>query len=111
MTTSPRHTSPDDYDMEDGSSTKEPDWNYATPALETLKKDLLDGYKLPPEPPSTPFSVKKLEHYEELSLQHYVAWQKSNGTVKHMNYMLESWRKQHQFPFSHSTRLKAWLGY
>jgi hypothetical protein len=80
--TPPRPADLDDYNMEDIGSENEPNWDYTTPALEALKKDLLNGYKLPPEPPPTPFSIRTLDPHEELSLQHYMAWQKSNGTTK-----------------------------
>lgn len=82
MPTTPKPTVLDDHNMEDIGSAEEPDWDYTTPALEALKKDLLNGYQLPTEPPPTPFSIKKLDPPEELSLQHYMAWQKSNGTTK-----------------------------
>jgi len=52
-----------------------------TPALDNLCQDLLNGYKLPPKP-SDPYNLRPLDRQEELSLQHYTAWQNSGGTVK-----------------------------
>ncbi|KAI0062596.1 hypothetical protein BV25DRAFT_1764272, partial [Artomyces pyxidatus] len=47
-----------------------------------LREDLLDGYQCPAEPPSDTRGQKQLSSSQIASLRHYVAWQKSNGTVK-----------------------------
>lgn len=59
---------------------------FTTPALSKLKKELLGDYKPPSQPPSEPFHLPILNDAQKLSLKHYSAWQKSNGTVKAYNY-------------------------
>ena len=49
--------------------------------LVELRKRLLGDYVLPTEPPHQSAGVRTLTASEILSLQHYVAWRKSNGTV------------------------------
>lgn len=49
--------------------------------LISLRKELLGDYKLPSHPPATYIKPRDLEESERLSLQHYVAWRRSNGTV------------------------------
>lgn len=64
------------------SSTSPPDPKLTTPALQALKKELLGDYRTPSEAPSEPFILPELDDVQKLSLKHYSAWQKSNGTVK-----------------------------
>ncbi|KIM35113.1 hypothetical protein M413DRAFT_79727, partial [Hebeloma cylindrosporum] len=49
-------------------------------SLTDLRKQLLGDYVLPPEPPQHS-GVRALTVSETISLQHYVAWRKSNGTL------------------------------
>ena len=49
--------------------------------LLALRKELLGDYKLPTHPPETYIKPRDLEDDERLSLQHYIAWRNSNGTV------------------------------
>src|ERR1700723_1363955 len=49
--------------------------------VQELQHDLLGEYKLPDSPPSTVPGPRPLSDSERLSLKHYVAWKKSNGTV------------------------------
>ena len=49
--------------------------------LTDLQKQLLGDYVLPTEPPQCSSSVRSLTASETTSLQHYVAWRKSNGTL------------------------------
>jgi hypothetical protein len=49
-----------------------------------LQKQLLKGYTLPPCPTLAP-GQQTLSQAEILSLQHYIAWTESNGTVKAYN--------------------------
>ena len=59
---------------------------FATPeVLNNLRDQLLGGYKPPDECPpdiKTGMDIDKLSLDEKRSLQHFVAWKKSNGTVK-----------------------------
>lgn len=48
--------------------------------LEELRKDLLRDYRHPATPPMS-IKAHELTRAEMLSLKHYVAWKKSNGTV------------------------------
>lgn len=48
-------------------------------SLKDLRKQLLGEYVLPTEPPQYS-GVRELTASETISLQHYVAWRKSNGT-------------------------------
>ena len=48
--------------------------------LEELRKDLLRDYRHPATPPMS-IKAHELTCAEMLSLKHYVAWKKSNGTV------------------------------
>ncbi|KAF8881060.1 hypothetical protein CPB84DRAFT_1873626 [Gymnopilus junonius] len=43
---------------------------------------LLGDYRLPPHPPENYTKPRDLATSERLSLQHYIAWRKSNGTVQ-----------------------------
>ncbi|EGN97575.1 hypothetical protein SERLA73DRAFT_23872, partial [Serpula lacrymans var. lacrymans S7.3] len=47
-----------------------------------LQAKLLDGYKCPVVPPSSVSEPSSLTDLEIHSLKHYIAWKKSNGTVK-----------------------------
>jgi hypothetical protein len=51
------------------------------PAIVQLQEKLLGDYTLPPPPVDTPLPYA-LSRAEELSLQHYLAWTESQGTVK-----------------------------
>ena len=59
---------------------------FATPkALDDLREQLLDGYKPPDECPPDIKTGKELDTLTRdarISLEHFVAWKKSNGTVK-----------------------------
>jgi len=57
--------------------------------LEFLCADLLGDYTVPPVPPTDANpapKIKDLSLSEKASLEHYVAWKKSNGTVKGYQY-------------------------
>jgi hypothetical protein len=72
-----------DMESEDDESlqTNYPD-NVDIPGLLKLLKDLLGDYQLPMEPPYVSYSKPRdLDESETQSLQHYIAWQKSDGTV------------------------------
>jgi hypothetical protein len=63
------------------------------PELLLLREQLKNNYKPPPEPKAPVHSVRKLTDSEKLSLQHYLIWKKSNGTVNAYHYhgkLLES---------------------
>jgi hypothetical protein len=49
--------------------------------LQELQKNLLRGYCLPKDPPVTASGPPELTPSEEITLKHYLAWKKSNGTV------------------------------
>jgi hypothetical protein len=49
--------------------------------VQELQYDLLGDYKLSKSPPSTVSGFRPWTDSETLSLKHYVAWKKSNGTV------------------------------
>ena len=49
--------------------------------VEELQHDLLGKHEQSKSPPSTPPGPRPLTDSEMLSLKHYVAWKKSNGTV------------------------------
>jgi hypothetical protein len=46
-----------------------------------LEAELLGDYTPPKKPPPTPFLQELLTEPQILSLKHYIAWRKSNGTV------------------------------
>jgi len=50
-------------------------------SLKDLRKQLLGEYVLPAQQPSRRSGVRELTTPEIISLQHYVAWSKSNGTI------------------------------
>ena len=54
-------------------------------SLEELQKELLGGYKHSAMPPAHT-KARELTRAETLSLKHYVAWKKSNGTVLAYNF-------------------------
>jgi hypothetical protein len=51
------------------------------PSLEKLQQELLQGYQHSAAPPASADMPRELTHSEMLTLKHYVAWKKSNGTV------------------------------
>ena len=69
-----------DSDESMGESDNDSVSSASLPALDGLRSELLDGYTLSPCPDSE-FHVRSLTKSEMLSLQHYIAWSKSNGTV------------------------------
>jgi hypothetical protein len=82
---------------DDGSSEPELDWSSDEPSLSghenngnlpeviiQLQKQLLNNYTLPPCPDGLPLEYT-LSQAERLSLQHYLAWTESHGTVKAYN--------------------------
>jgi len=73
----------DDSESEDNGSLKT---NYCDNVnipeeLLKLRKDLLGDYQLPKEPPASYSKPCDLDESETWSLQHYIAWRKSDGTV------------------------------
>jgi hypothetical protein len=63
-------------------STQTMKFNATLPsAIVQLQEKLLGDYTLPPPPVNTPLP-STLSRAEELSLQHYLAWTESQGTVK-----------------------------
>lgn len=50
--------------------------------LDDLQKNLLGDYSCPKTPPANTSMPQKLTPSEMTTLQHYVAWKKSNGTVQ-----------------------------
>ena len=57
--------------------------------LKSLHADLLGDYAIPPFPPTDarpPSKIQDLSLSEKASLEHYIAWKKSNGTVKGYQY-------------------------
>ena len=57
--------------------------------LESLCADLLGDQAVPPFPPTDarpPPKIQDLSLSEKASLEHYVAWKKSNGTLKGQQY-------------------------
>jgi hypothetical protein len=55
---------------------------YASHTLQALRDKLLGDYAIPSAPPASASPPCALAKSEMLSLKHYVAWQKSNGTVQ-----------------------------
>ena len=52
-------------------------------AVKALRKELLGEYTVPDSPPhNTHIDTQSLSQSDILSLQHYVAWRKSNGTIQ-----------------------------
>ena len=76
--------SEDNMDL-DGLDPTVQDINYSffqlPDTLTDLRKQLLGSYILPTEPPQRSGGVRSLTTSETISLQHYVAWRKSNGTL------------------------------
>jgi hypothetical protein len=54
-------------------------------SVTSLRKEPLENYQCPSDPPSAGPVLHTLTLCQELSLQHYVAWKQSNGTVKAFN--------------------------
>ena len=50
-------------------------------AVADLQEKLLNGYQCPPHPTGDISKPKVLSTSQSLSLKHYIAWRKSNGTV------------------------------
>ena len=72
-------TGDDDDEME---NTDTVETHFDLPAsLTELQKDLLRGYTTPEQCPDFVFAPRDLTPSEMLSLWHYIAWRKSNGTV------------------------------
>jgi hypothetical protein len=75
----------DTAEMEDAApseASEESDHNNSLPeAVLQLQEKLLGDYTLPPPPVDEPVSYT-LSGAEKLSLQHYLAWTESQGTVK-----------------------------
>jgi hypothetical protein len=75
----------DDVD-EDEFEDEDPDIQFQLPdSLHALQKQLLGDYTLPPHPPASAAPPQALTEPELLSLRHYIAWFKSNGTVQAYN--------------------------
>jgi hypothetical protein len=53
--------------------------------VQDIRDELLGDYRLPTDPPSLPPILQILTRSQELSLEHYIAWSKSKGTVKACN--------------------------
>jgi hypothetical protein len=53
--------------------------------VQDIRNELLGDYKLPTDPPPSPPVLQILMRSRELSLEHYIAWSKSKGTVKAYN--------------------------
>jgi len=74
---------------DDGSDSNINAEFFETPdVLDKLRDQLLGGYKPPAECPSnikTGMDIDKLSLDENISLEHFIAWKKSNGTVKAYN--------------------------
>lgn len=79
-----------DWDQEDQDldNMLEPPLRFPTPdqcavpeQVEALHNTLLNGYTLPDPPDSPPIS-ENLDSSQLLTLKHYTAWHRSNGTVK-----------------------------
>ncbi|KZP06839.1 hypothetical protein FIBSPDRAFT_741471, partial [Athelia psychrophila] len=58
-----------------------PDQCVVPEQVEALHNTLLNGYTLP-DPPDSPPSSENLDNSQLLTLKHYTAWHRSNGTVK-----------------------------
>src|SRR6202050_4514815 len=70
----------DDDDEMENMDTVETHFNLPA-SLTELQKNLLQGYTTPEQCPDSVFAPRDLTPSEMLSLWHYVAWRKSNGTV------------------------------
>ena len=57
---------------------------YVPDVIKRLRKQLLNGYTLPPYPAEDP-QQRTLSRTETLSLKHYLAWTESHGTVRAYN--------------------------
>ena len=53
--------------------------------VQQLRKSLLGGYCLPENPPDVSGAPKALDKSQQLSLEHWIAWSTSKGTVKAYN--------------------------
>jgi hypothetical protein len=50
-------------------------------SVKELQRTLLQGYSPPSSAPSLPFHIEPLTRSQSLTLEHYIAWVTSNGTV------------------------------
>ena len=50
--------------------------------VKAMREELLNGYEVPTDPPQLPPTCHILTRSQELSLEYFVAWSKSKGTVK-----------------------------
>lgn len=80
------------YNNDDDDGDSETYFNLPS-SLEELRTKLLRGYSTPAECPDTVSAPKELTSSEMLSLKHYIAWKKSNGTV--LAYKLHAQILQH----------------
>jgi len=80
------------YNNDDDDGDSETYFNLPS-SLEELRTKLLQGYSTPAECPDTVSAPKELTSSEMLSLKHYIAWKKSNGTV--LAYKLHAQILQH----------------
>jgi hypothetical protein len=72
----------DNSGTEDDLVESERETYFALPGtLTDLQKELLRDYTTPVVPPVTASGPRALTSVERLTLQHYIAWKKSNGTV------------------------------
>jgi len=74
------HSDSSDGAMLDGSSFHHSD--ELPDEVYNLRKELLGDYKLPATPPVMCGGPQTLSKEEETTLEHYIAWNKSRGTVK-----------------------------
>jgi hypothetical protein len=68
--------------FESDDDAEEPAYIPLPSSLTALHKELLGDYTCPTNHPSSGCKPHELTPCQELSLRHYVAWKKSNGTVK-----------------------------
>jgi hypothetical protein len=70
-------------DLNGISGSEEDDYEMSLPeSVQSLREELLGGYKCPLTCPDTDPIHQILTPVQRLSLKHYVAWKKSNGTVQ-----------------------------
>jgi hypothetical protein len=78
----------DNEDLNNHMDSEEEEDEYVMPlptSLLSLREELLGGYKCPLTAPDMDPIQQVLTPSQELSLKHYVAWKKSNGTVQAFN--------------------------
>ena len=81
-----------DGDETEDINTVETHFNLPS-SLTELRKNLQRGYTTPEQCPDSVFAPRDLTPSEALSLLHYIAWRKSNGTV--LGYKLHAQVLQH----------------